>query len=55
MFQERNAAFEVSTAFLADSKQACSLSEDLELLPECEEETEKGWSRTALVDSSVGV
>ena len=39
----------------ADSKEACSLSEDLELLPECEEETEKGWSRTALVDSSVGV
>ena len=40
----------------ADGKEACSLSEDLELLPECEEGSEKGWSRrVSCVDSSVGV
>ena len=40
----------------ADGKEACSLSEDLELLPECEEGSEKGWSRrVSCVDSSMGV
>ena len=40
----------------ANGKEACSLSEDLELLPECEEGSEKGWSRrVSCVDSSIGV
>ena len=40
----------------ANGKEACSLSEDLELLPECEEGSEKGWSRrVSCVDNSVGV
>ena len=40
----------------ADGKEACSLSEDLELLPECDEGSEKGWSgRVSCVDRSVGV
>ena len=40
----------------ADGKEACSLSEDLELLPECEEGSEKGWNRrVSCVDDSMGV
>ena len=40
----------------ADGKEVCSLSEDLELLPECDEGSEKGWSgRVSCVDSSMGV
>ena len=40
----------------ADGKEACSLSEDLERLPECEEGSETSWSRrVSCVDNSMGV
>ena len=40
----------------ADGKEACSLSEDLELLPECEEGSETSWSRrVSCVDNSMEV
>lgn len=50
VFQERNAPFEVSTAFLADSKQACSLSEGAVLFVKIACWTVAGWE-TALASS----